>query len=121
PAFVRERFPNIYERCLEFGIDITREPIPVVPAAHYCCGGVRTDASGETDLRKLFAAGEVACTGLHGATRLASTSLLEALVYADAAAQATAKRLPQLSSDDADAEPWQEGDATPSDEAVVIT
>jgi L-aspartate oxidase len=121
PTYVRERFPNIYERCLEFGIDITREPIPVVPAAHYCCGGVRTDATGETDVRNLFAAGEVACTGLHGANRLASNSLLEALVYADAAAQATAQRLPELSSDDADAAPWEEGDASPSDEAVVIT
>ena len=121
PAYVRERFPNIYERCLEFGIDITREPIPVVPAAHYCCGGVRTDASGETDLRNLFAAGEVACTGLHGANRLASNSLLEALVYADAAAQASAQRLPELSRTDADAAPWEEGDATPSDEEVVIT
>jgi L-aspartate oxidase len=121
PAYVRERFPNIYERCLEFGIDITREPIPVVPAAHYCCGGVRTDASGETDLVNLFAAGEVACTGLHGANRLASNSLLEALVYADAAAQASAQRLPGLSPHDADAARWEEGDATPTDEAVVIT
>jgi len=119
--FLRERFPNIYQRCLEFGIDITREPIPVVPAAHYCCGGVRTDAHGESDLRNLFAAGEVACTGLHGANRLASNSLLEALVFADAAARATALRLPEAPRGDADAAPWQEGDATPSDEAVVIT
>jgi L-aspartate oxidase len=121
PAYVRERFPNIYARCLEFGIDITREPIPVVPAAHYCCGGVRTDASGETDLGNLFAAGEVACTGLHGANRLASNSLLEALVYADAAAQASLRRLPELSPDDPDVASWQEGAASPSDEAVVIT
>ena len=121
PAYVRERFPMIYQRCLEFGIDITREAIPVVPAAHYCCGGVRTDLRGESDLPNLFAAGEVSCTGLHGANRLASNSLLEALVFADAAAQETARRLPEVAPDARDAAPWQEGDASPSDEAVVIT
>ncbi len=119
--WLRERFPNIYRRCLEFGVDLTREPIPVVPAAHYCCGGVATDLSAETDVANLFAAGEVACTGLHGANRLASNSLLEALVFADAAARATRRRLADQPPDERDAPPWEQGDATESDEAVVIT
>jgi L-aspartate oxidase len=121
PAWVRERFPTIHARCLEYGIDATREPIPVVPAAHYSCGGVRTDLRGETDLPNLFAAGEVACTGLHGANRLASNSLLEALVFADAAATEGIARLAELSPDAGSVPDWEEGDATESHEAVVIT
>jgi len=88
PAFIRERFPGIYERCLANGVDITREPIPVVPAAHFSCGGVHTDLAGRTNVRHLNAIGETACTGLHGANRLASTSLLECLVAAKATARA---------------------------------
>lgn len=88
PDFIRERFPSIYERCLACGVDITRERIPVVPAAHFSCGGVHTDLSGRTNVRHLNAIGEVACTGLHGANRLASTSLLECLVAARSAARA---------------------------------
>jgi L-aspartate oxidase len=120
PSFVRSRFPNIYERCREFGIDITRQPIPVVPAAHYTCGGVRTDLSGESDLPNLFAAGEVACTGLHGANRLASNSLLECVVFADAAASASLKRLGESPPPET-VPPWQASWVRDSDEAVMIT
>jgi L-aspartate oxidase len=93
PEFIRDRFPSIYERCLEHGLDITREPIPVVPAAHFACGGVHADLAGRTSVRHLNAIGETACTGLHGANRLASTSLLECLVSAKFAARADAADL----------------------------
>jgi L-aspartate oxidase len=120
-GWLRERFPTIHARCLEFGIDLTREPIPVVPAAHYCCGGVVTNLRGETDLPGLFAAGEVACTGLHGANRLASNSLLEGVVFAQAAAAESIRRLPELSVAADEVAPWQTEGVVDSAEAVVIT
>lgn len=93
PEFIRERFPNIYERCLSYGVDISREPIPVVPAAHFACGGVHADLNGRTNIRHLNAIGETGCTGLHGANRLASTSLLECLTTAKFTARADADEI----------------------------
>ena len=119
---VRRRFPNIYAKCLEYGMDITREPIPVVPAAHYMCGGVVTDMLGRTDIRHLYAVGETACTGLHGANRLASNSLLEALVYAHAAAQEAERELAALGDRGRPELPaWDETGTSDSDEMIVIT
>ncbi|MBK4734914.1 L-aspartate oxidase [Noviherbaspirillum pedocola] len=117
PEFLREHFPNILARCLEFGIDITKQPIPVVPAAHYTCGGVVTDVAGRTDLPGLYAVGETACTGLHGANRLASNSLLECVVLGRGAAQHIAAQprtsIPSLPQ-------WDESRVTDADEEVVI-
>ncbi len=121
PAFLLQRFPNIAERCASFGIDITKEPIPVVPAAHYTCGGVVTELHGETDLPALFAVGEVACTGLHGANRLASNSLLECVVFADAAATTALERLPSLEPASESVPPWDPSFVRDADEAVMIT
>jgi L-aspartate oxidase len=118
-AFIRERFPNIYETCLRFGCDITKEPIPVVPAAHYQCGGVVTNLDGETEIAGLYAVGEVACTGLHGANRLASNSLLEALVCAHRAALKLAAAT--LPAPEVQLAPWHSGDAHDPDELVVVS
>lgn len=120
-AMIRNRFPNIHQTCLQFGYDLTREPIPVVPAAHYSCGGVRTDEWGRTSLPGLYAIGEVACTGLHGANRLASNSLLEALVFADRASAQVLREAESGKLNFSRVPPWDEGSAVDSDEAVVIS
>jgi len=120
PEFLREHFPTVTQRCLEYGIDISSEPIPVVPAAHYTCGGIVVDTSGRTDLAGLYAVGESSCTGLHGANRMASNSLLECIVYAESAAKhiaATISEAPQPRP----AVPWDESQVTDSDEDVVIS
>ncbi|CAN1492269.1 NadB Aspartate oxidase [Methylophilaceae bacterium] len=117
-SFIQSHFPNIYQRCLSFGIDISTTPIPVVPAAHYTCGGVMTDDKGRTDIKNLYVIGESACTGLHGANRLASNSLLECLVFGQTAAEdilsQPTKPSPQLPY-------WDESRVTDADEEVLIT
>jgi L-aspartate oxidase len=116
--FIKAHFPTIYARCLEFGIDMTKEPVPVVPAAHYTCGGLVADLRGRTTLPNLYALGEVACSGLHGANRLASNSLLECLVFSESAAADIATQpeppLPKLPA-------WDESRVTDADEEVVIS
>ena len=120
--FIKKRFPNIYSKCLGYGIDMTKEPIPVVPAAHYMCGGVATDLNGKTDIQRLYAVGEAACTGFHGANRLASNSLLEALVYSHRAYQASIEEFKTIENKvSSTLELWDEADTTDSDEAIVVT
>ena len=121
PEFLHTHFPNIYEKCLGFGIDISKEPVPVVPAAHYSCGGVVVNLAGRTDLPGLYCVGESACTGLHGANRLASNSLLECIVFADAAftdIQQASSRTPSAASS---IPAWDESRVTDPDELIVIS
>ena len=122
PTFIQERFPGIYQKCLEFGLDITAEPIPVVPAAHYLCGGVLVDKWGNSSVSGLMALGETACTGLHGANRLASNSLLEAVVFAERAAthckQYKIKQDQEVEMGTVD--PWSEGEADYLQEEILI-
>ncbi|HYW56385.1 MAG TPA: L-aspartate oxidase [Polaromonas sp.] len=128
-AFVREHFPTIHARCLSLGIDIARQPIPVVPAAHYTCGGVLTDLAGRTDITNLYAAGETAYTGLHGANRLASNSLVECVVFAQQASDAIKSVAPPARHQKADGQkdqqirlkPWDDSQVTDADEQVVIS
>ena len=118
---VRNRFPNIYQTCMDFGLDMTKDWLPVVPAAHYLCGGVSVNFDAETDIPGLYAIGETACTGLHGANRLASNSLLEAAVYAGRAFRHSSKVMPSLTSDHRNIPIWDSGTATNSDEMVVVS
>ena len=115
--FIREHFPNIYQKCLDLGIDITNEPIPVVPAAHYTCGGIMTNLAGETDIPNLYAIGECAYTGLHGANRLASNSLLECLVIGENAASSILK----LSDNKIEIPDWDASQVTDNDEQIILS
>ncbi|MBO5988707.1 MAG: L-aspartate oxidase [Paludibacteraceae bacterium] len=116
----KEHFPNIYKKCLELGIDITKDYIPVAPAAHYLCGGIKVDLNARTTINRLYAAGECSRTGLHGANRLASNSLIEAVVYADAAAKDSLILLPQLSWNDRIPE-WNDAGTSLNEEMILIT
>lgn len=118
--FIREHFPTIYEQCLQLDLDITRQPIPVVPASHYTCGGVMTDSYARTDVTNLYAIGEVACTGLHGANRMASNSLLECFVFAQRASEAIRAQLPTIPAPPSIPD-WDESKVSDSDEEVVIS
>ncbi|WP_144391405.1 L-aspartate oxidase [Pleionea sediminis] len=120
PEFIKSHFPNILEKCLSLGIDITQSPMPVVPAAHYTCGGVAVNLKSQTAVAGLYAIGEVACTGLHGANRMASNSLLECLVFAKAAAEDIESQFDKITVCDEVAE-WDDSRVTDSDEQIVIT
>ena len=122
-SFIKEHFPNIYARCLELGIDMAKQPIPVVPAAHYTCGGVVADLSGRTDIAGLYAIGETACSGLHGANRLASNSLVECMVFARAATTLIADTFtsPAASAPNMQVPAWDDSRVTDADESVVIS
>jgi len=119
-GFIRQHFPNVYARCLEYGYDITKQPIPVVPAAHYLCGGVMSDIHGRTDIDGLYCIGEMAFTGLHGANRMASNSLLECVVFAESASLDIQRQLKEYPVPD-QLPPWDESRVTDSDEEVVVT
>ncbi|MBF6596651.1 MAG: L-aspartate oxidase [Fermentimonas sp.] len=120
PAEIKKQFPSIYEKCLSFGIDIIKEMIPVAPAAHYLCGGITVNQDGETSIDRLYANGECACTGLHGANRLASNSLIEAVVYADAAAKHSLGIIKSYNFQD-NIPPWNDEGTTSPEEMVLIT
>ncbi|MRR15657.1 MAG: L-aspartate oxidase [Deltaproteobacteria bacterium] len=119
--FLVNRFPNIYHKCLEYGIDMATQPIPIAPAAHYICGGVAVDHYGKTSIDNLFACGEVSCTGLHGANRLASNSLLEALVYSHRVFTKISKSFKQTEISTVPIRPWDPGDSSESDDSIVVT
>lgn len=120
PEATKAHFPNIYQKCLSVGIDMTQEFIPVVPAAHYCCGGVKVDMNGETSIRRLYSIGETACTGLHGANRLASNSLIEAVVYAEQAARHSLSVIDELTLQEGLPE-WDYKGTSHPEEMVLIT
>ena len=120
PEETRKHFPNIYEKCLSLGIDITKDYIPVAPAAHYLCGGIKVDLNAESSIHRLYAVGECSCTGLHGGNRLASNSLIEAVVYADAAAKHTLSVIDGYSYNEAIPE-WNDEGTTLPEEMVLIT
>jgi len=121
-SYLKSRFPNIYNKCFSLGIDIAKDPIPVVPAAHYICGGVLTDSMGRTNIAGLFALGETACTGLHGGNRLASNSLLEGVVFAHQAAVQCEKDWPDMQKKRFPSKPvWSTGEAQGIEECILIS
>lgn len=120
PETTKKHFPNIYEKCLSLGVDITKDYIPVAPAAHYLCGGIEVDDNAESSIHRLYAAGECACTGLHGANRLASNSLIEAIVYADSAAKNAVSRLGEYTYQE-DIPAWNDDGTSSPEEMVLIT